>query len=252
MKCGYIRHTWTFGDSLEIEEKHTGRYGAPGIKRGKKKKATPEDIKRQNQWKKERDIRRIIKWNFRKNDYWTTLTYKKGERPSWEAAMDDIQKLLRKLRTAYRKYGKELKYIYRISIGRKGGLHIHLLINRFSTEETGTDIILSELWTKGHVNFKGLYEAGGYKELASYLAKPLEEWEPEKLKRFHPSRNMIKYEPEKSVIRRRALIDRNGQPREPKAPKGYYVDPDSIRTGINIVTGFPYRHYTLIKLDRRI
>ena len=38
----------------------------------------------------------------------------------------------------------------------------------------------------------------------------------------------------------------------PKAPKGYYIDPDSVRMGINPVTGYAYRHYTLIKLDRRI
>ena len=55
MRFGYIRHIWECGDSLEIEEKHTGRYGASGQKRQKRKKATPDDIKRQNQWKKERD-----------------------------------------------------------------------------------------------------------------------------------------------------------------------------------------------------
>ncbi len=37
-----------------------------------------------------------------------------------------------------------------------------------------------------------------------------------------------------------------------KKQKGYYIDPDSIRMGINPVTGYAYRHYTLIKLDRRI
>ena len=38
----------------------------------------------------------------------------------------------------------------------------------------------------------------------------------------------------------------------PKAPKGYYINPDSVKMGINPVTGYAYRHYTLIKLDRRI
>ena len=75
MQWGYIRDIWEFGDTLEVEEKHTGRYGARGQKREKRKKATPEDIKRQNQWKRERDIRRLIKWNFKKLDYWMTITY---------------------------------------------------------------------------------------------------------------------------------------------------------------------------------
>ena len=35
MKRGYIRDTWDCGDTREIEEKHTGRYGARGQKREK-------------------------------------------------------------------------------------------------------------------------------------------------------------------------------------------------------------------------
>lgn len=37
MRFAYIRHIWECGDSLEIEEKHTGRYGASGQKRQKRK-----------------------------------------------------------------------------------------------------------------------------------------------------------------------------------------------------------------------
>ena len=28
--CGYIRQRWDCGDTVEIEEKHTGKYGARG------------------------------------------------------------------------------------------------------------------------------------------------------------------------------------------------------------------------------
>lgn len=72
--CGYIRQRWDCGDTVEIEEKHTGKYGARGQTREKKRKATPEEIKKHNQWKRERDVRRLIKWNFRERDYWITLT----------------------------------------------------------------------------------------------------------------------------------------------------------------------------------
>lgn len=44
MKCGYIRQTWDCGNTREVEEKHTGRYGARGQKRQKRRKATPEAI----------------------------------------------------------------------------------------------------------------------------------------------------------------------------------------------------------------
>lgn len=252
MKCGYIRDTWDCGDTREIEEKHTGRYGARGQKRGKRKKPTPEDIKRQNQWKRERDLRRLIKWNFGKRDYWITITYRKGERPSWKAMKKDMDKLIKQVRAKYRKQGWELKYIYRLAIGKRGGPHIHILVNRESNQETGTDLIFSELWKNGHVNFKNLYETGNYKELAQYIAKPLEEWEPDEIKRYHPSRNLIRKEPERKDVNRRSLVDKQGQMIYPKPQKGYYIDSESVKMGINPFTGYAYRHYTLVKIDRRI
>lgn len=38
MQWGYIRDIWEFGDTLEVEDKHTGRYGARGQKREKRRK----------------------------------------------------------------------------------------------------------------------------------------------------------------------------------------------------------------------
>lgn len=107
MKCGYIRQTWDCGNTREVEEKHTGRYGARGQKRQKRRKATPEEIAKQNQWKRERDVRRLIKWNFGIGDYWFTLTYKKGSRPPWKQMQKDMSKFIRKLRDKYKKYGWE-------------------------------------------------------------------------------------------------------------------------------------------------
>lgn len=101
MKCGYIRQTWDCGNTREVEEKHTGRYGARGQKRQKRRKATPEEIAKQNQWKRERDVRRLIKWNFGIGDYWFTLTYKKGSRPPWKQMQKDMSKFIRKLRDKY-------------------------------------------------------------------------------------------------------------------------------------------------------
>lgn len=248
MSRGYVRQTWRFADSMEIEEKHTGRYGAPGQQRTRKRKATEEDIRRQNQWKKERDLRRLIKWNFRESDYWVTLTYRKGERPDLEKMVKDIRQMIQKVKRRYRRQEVEPKYIYRLAIGKKGGPHIHLLINRFSNRETATDLILQECWPHGHINLRMTREAGGFRDLAAYIAKPLEEWEPPDLKRFHPSRNLIRKEPKTEVVRRRYLVDRRGEIRFPKAPKGYYVDPDSVRMGINPVTGFVYRHYTVLRI----
>lgn len=156
MKCGYIRQTWDCGNTREVEEKHTGRYGARGQKRQKKRKATPEEIAKQNQWKRERDVRRLIKWNFGIGDYWFTLTYKKGSRPPWKQMQKDMSKFIRKLRDKYKKYGWELKYIYRLEIGKNGGPHVHILINRKSNDETDTGLLVETLWEHGHAQTKVL------------------------------------------------------------------------------------------------
>ena len=145
-----------------------------------------------------------------------------------------------------------MKYIYRLAIGKKGGPHVHLLINRKADQETGTDRIISELWENGHVYFASLYDAGGYVKLSEYITKPLEEQEPGEIKRYGGSRNLIRKEPERGKIKRRSLIDKHKQPIYPKACKGYYIDPESVKMGINPYTGYAYRHYTLIKIDRRI
>ena len=172
--CGYIRQRWDCGDTVEIEEKHTGKYGARGQTREKKRKATPEEIKKHNQWKRERDVRRLIKWNFRERDYWITLTYPKDYRPTWEEMKDHAGKLVRKMREKYKKQGWTLKYIYRLAIGSRGGRHIHILINRESNEKTATDLIITDLWEQqwghGHVNFRTTYSEGGYKQLGLLTA----------------------------------------------------------------------------------
>lgn len=255
METGYVRETWDFGDTLEVEEKHTGRFGAPLQKREKKRKATPEEIAKHNQWKRERDVRRLIKWNFRERDYWITLTYQRGSRPKWKKIKEDLSKLIRKVREKYKKQGWILKYIYRIAIGERGGAHVHILVNRESNKETATDLIIADLWESekghGHVNFTTIYAEGGYKKLAEYIVKPLEKWEEEKMKRYSCSRNLIRKDPKKKEIRKRALINKKGFVRDPKPPKGYYIDPESIKKGRNPITKYAYRHYTLIKIKKR-
>lgn len=249
MKRGYIRDTWDCGDTLEVEEKHTGRYGAAGQKREQRKEPTPEGIMRQNQWKRVRDLRRLIKWNFTTGDSWITLTYRKDERPSWGEMIKHMQKFIRQLQTRYRKYGWTLKYIWRPQIGKKGAIHIHILISAMSNAETRTEKIVKDLWTHGNPNMKVVYDLKNG-DLAEYIATPLQEWEPEEAKSFHPSRNLIRKEPARETVRRRSLMDKQGRIREIKPKKGYYVDPNSIEQGINPVTGYAYRRYTLVKIQR--
>ena len=233
----YERKRYLCGDSIEVEECHTGRYGAPGMKRGPKKKPTPEQIEKQNQWRKERDIRRLLKVNFEEHDYWITLTYKKGSRPEMEQAKKQVQKFLRQMRDQYKKRGSPLKYIVKTEIGSKGGIHHHIVMNRIE----GGDKLAARFWTHGYAAYKLLYTEGGFRSLADYIAKK----EGQKDTWYSRSRNLKQPKVERRIMRRKTFSQ------EIKVPKGYYLEKESVYEGANPVTGHPYRHYTLVRMNGR-
>lgn len=241
----YIRKSYTFRDCIEREEYHNGKYGAPGQKRKERKKATPDEIKEGNRRNRVKQIRRLIMANYQKGDYWTTLTYRREERPpDIETAKKDVQTFLRRLRRKYQKCEKELKYITTVEIGKLGGVHAHLILNRI----TDTDIFISECWEHGGIHNQSLYEEGKFQRLAEYLSKRPNEMDPDTKKPttmkevwFSRSRNLTVIEPKKSILL--GATFRSG----PVVPKGYYLDKNSLVEGIN-AWGYKYRYYTLIKI----
>lgn len=236
----YERKKYIFDDSIEVEEKHSARYGAPGMKRERKKKVTPELMAKQNQRGKEKKVRRLIKWNFKIYDYWMTLTYREGLRPpDMETAKKDLQRFLRKLKSVYKKQGIDFKWIATTEIGSKGGVHHHLIINRIP----GIDIQVAKCWEKGRAHLTMLYEEGGFKELAEYIVKKTGKLDPQD-KRYSRSRNLVQKEPVKQLMKRSTFE------KTIKVPQGYYLDKESIIEGVNQITGYPYRHYMLIKLQK--
>lgn len=124
----YCMETWKFRYSIEREYKYKGKYGAKGEKRAEKTKATPEQIKKQNQRNREKKIRRLIKANFIPSDLWCTLKYPAGTRKPIKEVMEDMRKFHDAMRREYKKAGKLYKFIYRVEIGKHGGIHIHILI----------------------------------------------------------------------------------------------------------------------------
>ena len=130
----YKKKIHTFNNAIEIEEYHTGRYGAPGQQRVEKKKATPEQVEKRNQWQKEKIARHRLRTYFKVNDYFTDLTYRIESRPNnMREAMVHFSKFIRKVRTKYRKKGYELFWQKNVELGTKGAWHIHIIINRIQT-----------------------------------------------------------------------------------------------------------------------
>ena len=253
---------YDFGDSIESEYKFPGRYGAKGEKRAKRRKATPEQVKRQNQWKRETKVRRLIKANFRPGDLWETLKYPKGTRKPFADVVDDMTEFLKQMRAEYRKRGYPFKWINRIEIGGRGGIHMHIILNRLPGEPA-TDLVIQRIWegiAQGRVNHQNLYAAGGYKDLAKYLTKqPDEEQEKqlsfygpqerEKMIRYSSSRNLIRPQPRKKKSHwrtMRRMIKDGIEPRE-----GYYIDPESVYYGVNPFNGTTYLKYTECRLGTR-
>lgn len=237
----YKRKTYFFEDSMEVEEGHNGRYGAPGMPRMKKKKLTPEQVAKQNRINKENRIRRLIKANMKDGDYWITLTYKKEERPpSMEEAGRDITKLFEKLRRCFKIRGEPMKWFLHTEVGSKGAMHHHILIRRI----TGLDLLLRKYWKYGGVHID-IASKQGFGKIASYLAKEPDENNKIKESKYRRSRNLA--EPK---VKQKIMSSRTWR-KEPRPPEGYYLDRETYYEGINRFTGFPYRHYTFIKLERR-
>lgn len=251
----YWLDIWRFVTSTEREYKFPGKYGAKGEKRKSKVKPTPEQVKKQNQRNREKKMRRLIKANFSEWDLWCTLKYPAGTRKPLEEVKKDKKLFLERLRYAYKKKGKPLKFICRLEIGKRGGIHMHILIPRIKGEDT--DILVQKAWGNGRVNFQSIYDYGGYEKLANYIVKaPDEEQmkqlslfpeeEQKELIRYSASRNLIRPEPERMEYRRwtvRKLVQDG-----PKPTPGYWIDKNSIRHGINKYTGMTYYHYTEYKI----
>ena len=74
----YTGKRYHFKNAIEVEEFHTARYGAPGQSRMKRRKPTPEQMEKINQYNREKLARRKLREHFDIHDYFTDLTYRRG------------------------------------------------------------------------------------------------------------------------------------------------------------------------------
>jgi len=243
----YVLDKYVFDDSIEYEYKFKGEYGSKGEKRSKKAPPTPEQRERQNQKVREKKMRRLIKANFKEGDLWITLKYPKGTKKTMSEVKKDISGFLKNLRRKYKKAERPLKFIYRIEIGRQGGVHIHMIANRISN----ADKMIQDTWKHGRVSFEHMYDSEGFRKLAAYIVKKtnidnIPKSQQKDLTKYSSSRNLIRPVPERKKYRRRTV--RKLITSELTPTKGYYIDKNSIEKGINPFTGMSYLYYTEYKL----
>lgn len=236
------------GELLEVHEYHTCAYGAPGQRRSAKAKPTPEEMARVNQRNRERACWRKLYNNFADHDLFLTMTYRAGSRPEdTEQAKKDLRKFRNRLKKLYKAAGQEMKFIQVIERGNRGGLHAHMVLNRLETK--GFEVEVVDAWEHGKIVFQHLYAKGDLRDLAKYMVK---EVGPEKRngdgkttvkeRCYSTSRNLVVPEPKETVVTYRE--------EEIRVPKGYALDMESIRVGVNPL-GYGYRSYLLRRIAQK-
>lgn len=249
----YLRKTTKAGPVIDVLEYHNGRYGAPGQKREKKRKATPEEMARANQRSKEKRIWLKILANFTDGDFYLTLTYERDKRPKdIEEAKADFSRFIRKIKTKYKKNGEELKWIRNIEKGSKGGWHVHAIMS--APKNNREDILkyIQNEWVALHgrvwcelMNRTIKPEDGPFRRLAEYVAKSggvkAKNGSTPKEASFSASRNLVT--PISKTVKRPYRTWR----RKPRAPKGYHILERTLRQINNPLTGCPCREYVMVK-----
>ena len=230
-----IQHTYYYAPRADTKE---------GSRR-KKENKTSEAQRKVNSRQAVKKLTWIMNENFDGTSLYVTWSFAKDKRPSGKEelrkAMDD---LLRDLRKAYRRAGKQLKYVWVAEVGKRGAAHIHMILNHTDTS------ILKKCWTKGWITVKPLDDSGQYRKLANYFVKYSEKTmhtcEGFTGRRYNTSRNLKIPQPVKTTVQYR-----NAYSHTIEVPRGCYVDKESIAEAWHEVSGYMYFTYTLIDGSRR-
>lgn len=246
----YIKKTCRINDKIEIEKHYDGRFGAPGMEREPRQKKTPEEVARQNFWRRCRELRRILEINFKGGDWHAILTCRKEERPCIEQAPAVIRKFRDELRREYRKQKWEMKYVITCETGERGAVHWHVIINNEHSDTCDSAALIRRLWTLGRVYFSPMDDSRDYKLLAEYIVK-------ETKKRMEKERTIEKlsYMPSRNLIRpeeRSEKIPAKSWRKQPPVPEGWYLVQDTLVNKVNKFTGLPYQHYTLQRIRKEV
>lgn len=202
-------------------------------------------------------LRLLILNNFGDRDLFLSLTYKDKKdddrkEPTPEEAKKHLANFRQKLIRFYKKKNAVVKYIFCTECtSKQQRIHHHLLLKVEGCDVNPTDI--KNLWGHGFVSVK-VY--GGQitdaEDLANYMVKKKRNaffTAPGVFKkRYNASKNLEKPQVTSVIVRRKYWL------REPRIPKGYMLDKNSLINGIytfgNGESDYEYQFYRLIKIDK--
>ena len=237
----FVRSTWHFPGAIEVVEYYTARYRPPGEKRSARTQPTPEQMVQANLRHREDMCRRKLRANFKADDLYITLTFRKDMRPKdMEEAKDIFRKWTAKLRRQWKKAEADLKWIRNIEVGTRGAWHIHVVINRIPEAE----LLAAKAWIHGYANIRHCYQEGEFRRLAAYLTKCPQTDASLKESHYWTSRGLPVPPPKTKVISYKQFT-------KPKPPKGWILEQDSFWEGMSEVTGMPCRKYAFLRIGGR-
>lgn len=257
-KCDYVSPNY-----IEHEIYFAGNYGAKGEKRAEREKPTPLQIAKNNQWNRIKRMRRTLQLNFYPGDYWITVKYKAGTRKDIKEVKADVKKFLDGLRKKYKARGQPLMFVYRIEIGKRGGLHCHMVINRIPDG----DLLMRDSWKAatddaGAIDYQTIDDSGGFGGLAEYICKKpdvehlgqieftFRDEDRKKILAVSSSRNLKRPEPIRKEYHHWTLKRILTGELDIKPTEGFYIDKDSVRKGVNKFTGLSYLYYTEVRIKQ--
>lgn len=235
----YFKTMVKAGKTLEVYRSFSKRTGkATGTS---DRVVSKEEIEKNNRRRAIIKLTRVLNANFDKYSCHISLTYRNENRPSVEQAKKELNNFLRRLRREYKKRGCELKYIV-VTEYKNKNVHHHIVIN--GIKGGGTLEVVQNQWRQGYIKCAMLDESGQYRRLAEYLIKETDKTFKEgkaAKQRYTPSRNLIIPKTKTKTVKANRWLP------EPRIPKGYYLDSDTLFNGVDPFTGRLIQKYTLIQ-----
>lgn len=236
----YVMKIHKAGEYVLMQSYTPKRFGAPSRSRKKKSKETPEAMAKYNNHKRAEKLQLLMIANF-KEGFHVVLDYPVNDRPeTYKAAEDNLKKALYKISRRLKAQGKQFKYIAITERGKKrAALHHHMII------EGVPEIVkeLKDVWGN-HLKIMQMYEEGAYKDLAEYFCKVETKEEATKGKsKYHRSRNLV--EPTTQTVLMAGQIKD-----EPFIPRGYELEPNTLKNGFNEIAGVRYQSYLLHRIEQ--
>lgn len=248
-----IREMQYAGQTILVREYDlSGPPKRAGEPRAPKEDPSPMSKKRANYRSALRKLTACINETAGPGDWFLTFTYRKDRRPgsSSEAKEHFRRRVIPELRRIYEEAGKSLWYFYKCEVGKRGGIHHHIILPYLDP------LLLRSVWdpSLGGIHYKFLYSSGEYSPLAAYMLKQdnpddPEHYNPQPGRKWSMSKTVKRPKPPK-----KEELKGSWERKEPYVPKGYILNPDSYYIGENPYTHRLYRSYIVYKpplLDKK-